>query len=111
MALIDYTYYTGTFKGNVVPSSEFDRLALRASEYIDFITQGQYASTEYATQINKATCAVAEVIFKTEGTADKTSESYTGYSVSYDRVETNRMKFKVVKPYLALTGLLYCGEI
>lgn len=109
MALINYTYYTGTFKGNVVPSSEFDRLALRASEYIDFITQGQYASTEFATEIEMATCAVAEVIFKTEGTADKNSEGYSGYSVSYDRVAIDRMKFQATKPFLANTGLLYCG--
>ena len=37
MAYIDETYYTGTFKGTAIASSEFDKLADIASDLVDSI--------------------------------------------------------------------------
>lgn len=34
MAYIDYSYYTDTFKGSVIPETEFDRLAEVASDVV-----------------------------------------------------------------------------
>ena len=43
MAYADYTYYTDTFLGTAVKESDFPRLALRASSYLDYYTMGKAA--------------------------------------------------------------------
>ena len=63
----DYTYYTGTFHGSTIASTEFANLAIRASAAIDQATFGRAASViaaddpaETVTAIRMATCAVAD---------------------------------------------------
>ena len=38
MAYADYDFYTESYYGNVVPKADFDRLAARASDFIDTLT-------------------------------------------------------------------------
>jgi hypothetical protein len=111
MAYADYAYYTGTYKGNVIPVSAFDRLALRASEFIDRVTQNQAATaaTEYETKLKFACCAIAESMYKFDDTKGKTSESVTGQSVSYNTAEITQANYQACKSYLWDTGLLYSG--
>lgn len=110
MAYATYSDYTTTYKGNIIPSSDFDRLALRASEFIDRVTNNQAAtSTTYTDKIKMATCAVAEVVHQFGDTMGKTSESVSGQSVSYDPQAIKGMKFNAVKAYLWDTDLLYSG--
>ena len=40
MAYVDYDFYTESYYGNVVPEADFDRLADRASDFIDTVTYG-----------------------------------------------------------------------
>ncbi len=68
MAYADYDFYTDTYYGNVVPESDFPRLAERASEEIDRLTNDRL--TEWMPEkekdvlkIKKACCALAERLY------------------------------------------------
>ena len=91
-AYADYSYYTTAFGGTAIASSDFTRLALRASAIVDQLTFNRVApiitaNTDTATidLIKMATCEVAETMQTVEsGGADGiTSESIGSYSVSY----------------------------
>ena len=62
MAYVDYQFYKETYLGSAVPEADFDRLAQRASEYLDWITRGKAADMASDENIMKAACAVAEAI-------------------------------------------------
>ena len=38
MAYTDFTFYENTYHGNVVPADDFERIADRASDFLDVIT-------------------------------------------------------------------------
>ena len=38
MPYADYNYYTGTFLGDAIAEANFPRLALRASDFLDYYT-------------------------------------------------------------------------
>ena len=38
MAYTTFTFYENTYHGNVVPAEDFDRIADRASDFLDVIT-------------------------------------------------------------------------
>jgi hypothetical protein len=87
-----YSYYTATFLGTAIASTDFSRLALRASAIIDQLTFNRAsvivtAATDTATidLIKMATCEVAEAMqaVETGGADGITSESIGSYSVSY----------------------------
>lgn len=69
MAYADYEFYTKSFFGNVVPESDFMRLAERASDFIDTLTfdrltGGLPTPEKYQKRIKKAVCAVAEIYYQ-----------------------------------------------
>lgn len=71
MAYADYDFYTESYYGNVVPEADFDRLADRASDYIDTVTHGNLEDglpTERKSlkRLKKAVCAVAEKMYDLE---------------------------------------------
>lgn len=70
MAYADYKFYTESF-GNVVPETDFPRLAERASDFIDLITHGRLVNglptNEYfQKRIKKAVCSLAEILYQIE---------------------------------------------
>lgn len=111
MTYADYSYYTGEYLGNVVPETDFPRLAKRASEYLDYITDGNIAAT--TDKVSLACCAVAEALYQGEqdgGTIE--SETKGEWSVSYASTESVALKaYKAAYMYLHNTGLLYRGVI
>lgn len=112
MAYADYAYYTGTYKGKVIPSSAFDTLSMRATAYLDMISQGETTTqlAGYTTEIKNACCAVAEdMLINPESGRGISSESVGGNSVSYDNAERSGLRFQAAKLYLWKTGLLYSG--
>lgn len=114
MAYADYSYYTGTYKGNVIPQSDFDQKSQRASEYLHYITSGKSTSqlSTYEEQVKMATCAIAEDYYTNDDSdAHIVSESVGGHSVSYDRGVSgdNKIKRNKAKMYLWDTGMLYRG--
>jgi len=124
MAYADYSYYTTTFLGSAIASSDFPRLALRASAVIDQITFDRAApivtsATDTTTidKIKMAMCAVAEELQTQDannGADVITSESIGGYSVSYGagsvkQLTTGERLTNSARLWLANTDLLYKG--
>lgn len=118
MAYADYTFYTGTYLGTAIASqADFDRLAMRASAFIDRITFGRaapvvYAGTDLDTigQIKLATCAVAEEHQKIDN-GIVTSERVGQHSVNYavPTMSDEARMAKAARLYLAMTDLMYRG--
>lgn len=71
MAYVDYDFYTESYYGNVVPEADFDRLADRASDFIDVMTfdrlvDGLPADKRSQKRIKKAVCSLAELMYQIE---------------------------------------------
>lgn len=71
MAYVDYDFYTESYYGNVVPEADFDRLADRASDFIDTLTfenltDGLPADKRSQKRIKKAVCSLAELMYQIE---------------------------------------------
>lgn len=60
MAYADYEYYTVTYLGTAIQEAVFSRLALRASVFLDYYTQGRAAQNSELDALKMACCAVAE---------------------------------------------------
>ena len=60
MIYADFDYYTNQYLGNLLTAQDFPRLAKRASEFIDYYTQGRAEKSTCVEQIKLACCAVAE---------------------------------------------------
>lgn len=75
MAYTTFEFYTTTYHGNVMPESDFDRIADRASDFLDVITfdrlaDGLPSDERAATKVQKAVCAVCDKLYQLE-LADK----------------------------------------
>ena len=75
MAYADFEFYTTTYHGNVVPESDFDRIADLASDFLDVITFGRLIDglpddERGKTKVQKAVCAVCDKLYQLEQ-ADK----------------------------------------
>ena len=115
MSFATFTYYLEEFKGSVIPNPEsFAGAAVEAEAYINLITRGR--ATEGSEAVKKATCAVAEVIYKQahDDDAEITSESVGNHSRSFSSkrksvAEREQEKRRKALLYLSGTGLLYRG--
>ena len=70
MAYADYKFYTESF-GNVVPETDFPRLAERASDFIDTMTfdrlvDGLPTDERSQKRIKKAVCSLTELMYQIE---------------------------------------------
>ena len=80
MAYADFTFYTTSYFGNVVPESDFPRLAERASDWLDMITfdrlvDGLPESEKAQTKIKKAVCALTDAFYQMELAQKKALQS------------------------------------
>ena len=71
MAYADYDFYTTSYFGNVVPETDFPRLAERASEFVDTMTfdrlvDGLPENERSQKRIKKAVCSLAEIMYQIE---------------------------------------------
>jgi hypothetical protein len=120
----DYAFYSTSFLGTAIESSNFPRLALRASRIIDQVTFGRANSVitentdaDTIELIKMATCAVAEEMFAEEqsGNLDGvTSERVGSYSVTFGAGSKNAMsneekQERAARLYLGFTGLMFKG--
>jgi len=84
-AYATYEYYTDAYKGSAIASqTEFDRLILRASSYLDRITAGGAASSSPADAVKMAACAVAEAWHINEQGGEPASQSVGSWSRTYN---------------------------
>lgn len=89
MAYADYEFYSKSFFGNVVPESDFMRLAERASDFLDTLTfdrltGGLPTSEKYQKRIKKAVCAVAEIYYQLDLAQKQALAAASGASAATD---------------------------
>ena len=89
MAYADYDFYTKSFFGNVVPESDFIRLAERASDFLDTLTfdrltDGLPTPEKYQKRIKKAVCAVAEIYYQLDLAQKQALAAASGASAATD---------------------------
>ena len=122
MMYAEYSYYLSEFGGSIVPESDWQAMATRASRYIDQITLMRAAEMSNHDGVKLATCAVAEIQYKyaqqdkrVASSAGVSSESVGNHSVSYMAVTEETLAVKnaemqqAASLYLFPTGLLYKG--
>lgn len=71
MAYTDFTFYENTYHGNVIPADDFERIADRASDFLDVITfdrlvDGLPDDERAKTKVQKAVCAVSDKLYELE---------------------------------------------
>lgn len=87
MAYADYKFYTESF-GNVMPETEFPRLAERASDFIDAMTfdrlvDGLPTNERSQKRIKKAVCSLAELMYQIElAEKNATNAAVSGTSIA-----------------------------
>lgn len=133
MAYTTYDFYKNEYYGDVIPDTAFPKWNDRASIKLDQLTFGKIdadAIDEYGEKIQKATCALADLMYQIdyksshandETVANIKSMSSGGRSVSFggnetlidkvmgDKTAQNHLIYDTVCEYLAGTGLLYAG--
>lgn len=77
----DYKFYRESFFGDKIPEEEFSYFIRRGAERVRLLTLGRCDEGDENTML--ATCAVAELLFETDGRAGLLSESADGFSASY----------------------------
>ncbi|XQY90646.1 hypothetical protein ACNRWW_14060 [Metabacillus sp. HB246100] len=130
MAYIDLTYYTNIYKGEAIPTEQFDSLAERASDVIDMLTSYRFKTGNDLSiypqfiqdQVKKTTAAETEYLYNLGGVSAINGDSAEGissasignfnYSEGSEASSLSREQ-KMVSPsvisYLIPTGLLYRG--
>lgn len=122
MMYAEYSYYLSEFGGSIVPESEWQMAATKASRFIDQLTGYRAAAMADHDGVKLATCAVAEIQYKyaqqdkrVASSAGVSSESVGNHSVSYTAVTEETLAVKnaemqqAASLYLFPTGLLYKG--
>lgn len=133
MAYTTHGFYKKEYYGDAIPGTAFPKWNDRASTKLDQLTFGNIdedAVAEYGEKIQKATCALADLMYQIdyknshandETVANIKSMSSGGRSVSFGNNETlidkalgdntaqNHLFYDTVCEYLAGTGLLYAG--
>ena len=60
MVYADYDYYSNVYLGSSISSDDFQRLAMRASAFLDYATMGRAAKHADLDAVKMACCAVAD---------------------------------------------------
>lgn len=133
MGYTEYEFYKEKYYGDSIEKSSFPKWNDRASEKLDRLTYGNITEdslARYDEQIQKATCALADLLYQIdfrtihandEKAGNVKSMSSGGRSISFgsnetlidkvlnDKVAQNRLCYDTVCEYLSGTGLLYAG--
>ena len=133
MGYTTYDFYQNKYYGDSIEESLFPKWESRAEDKLNELTYGNItdsAMEEYGDKIQKATCALADLLyqidFKTSHSSDEKggnvkSMSSGGRSISFgtnetlvdkvlgDKTAQNRLCYDTILEYLSGTGLLYAG--
>ena len=137
MAYADYEYYTTTYLGSAIKEEDFPRLAMRASSFLDYYTQGRAAQNADLDALKMACCAIADqyqyidtaqalaqksLTASLESDGELQSQTVGSWSKTYrsggdsaqqvlSSVQTAQAAMgALAQQYLAGTGLLYRGR-
>ena len=133
MGYTTFEFYESKYYGDSIEESLFPKWESRASDKLNQLTYGHINEDtlkEFDERIQKATCALADLLyqidFKTSHASDEKggnvkSMSSGGQAISFgsnetlidkvlnDKVAQNRLCYDTVCEYLSGTGLLYAG--
>lgn len=119
MNYADYEYYINNYEGNLIPSKQFNKYAIIASQYIRANTYSNInENAEIIDEVKMCMCEIAENQYKddllTEDNTGISSEKVGDYSVSYESKENRLATIKnqnrnCLRLWLGNTGLLYRG--
>lgn len=133
MGYTTFEFYESKYYGDSIKESSFPKWEDKAAMKLDQLTYGHIddaAKEEFDEQIQKATCALADLLYqidyKTTHASDEKggnikSMSSGGRSISFgsnetlvdkvlnDKAAQNRLCYDTVCEYLSGTGLLYAG--
>ena len=132
MNYIDYTYYSQTFGGTLIPQTNFNKYATEASNKVrNAILNRDITGKE--TPVKTATCLVAECLYNQTLKKNKinnivsgtdsiiTSEKVGDYSRTLANVSASDLETLIentskeidgiLEDYLLMTGLLYNGVV
>ncbi len=138
MTYADFPYYRDTYLGNAIQEGDFPRLALRASGFLDYYTQGRAEKSAGMEAVKMACCALAEQYQAIDGAqrlsmkAISASQADDGAELQSQTVGPFSKTYRsggesaaaalgagslaqsqlgsVARQYLAHTGLLYRGR-
>lgn len=116
MLTADYKFYTETYHGKM-EQTEFDRMAVLSSAYLDELTMGRTSGTltvDVEERAKLAFCSVADAYLLNEQGGGIASETNDGVSVTYVAGISNsksegRRLYEAAALFLGPTGLLYRG--
>ena len=133
MGYTTYEFYQNEYYGDSIEESLFPKWESRATDRMDELTYGNItadALEEYSEKIQKATCALADLLYKIDFKTNHANDtnggnvksmSSGGQSISFgsnetlvdkvlnDKVAQNRLCYDTVCEYLSGAGLLYAG--
>ena len=78
----DYTFYTDTYLGQLIPQGQFDRCMARAGEALDFFRR-TFTVTGGEVEQQMALCAMAEAVYRLQHREGVVSASAGSVSVRY----------------------------
>ena len=102
--MVDYGFYLSEFSGGCIPESEFEYYAKRAFDRVSAYTLNRADADCEETCL--AVCAIADILYETEGRYGITSESADGYSAGYSDVSS--LLYQTAQNYIPAT-LFYRG--
>jgi len=117
MLIVDYTFYTGTYKGTKLTQSEFGFIEDYASRKVNkhcFFRLTDYDFTDgiWKDVIKKCICKICDYVYDEETKRGLQGFTLADYSESYNLnevMESNKKIEVIITDYLAETGLLYKG--
>ena len=133
MGYTTYEFYQNEYYGDSIEESLFPKWESQAVDRLNELTYGNItadALEEYSEKIQKATCALADLLYKIDYKTNHANDtnggnvksmSSGGQSISFgsnetlvdkvlnDKVAQNRLCYDTVCEYLSGTGLLYAG--
>ena len=133
MGYTTYEFYKDEYYGDSIEESLFPKWESRATDRLYELTYGNITEDvleEYNEKIQKATCALADLLYKIDYKTNHANDtnggnvksmSSGGQSISFgsnetlidkvlnDKVAQNRLCYDTVCEYLSGTGLLYAG--
>lgn len=80
MTYSDYDFYTSEYFGRAISEADFPRLALRGSQYIDYITQGKAEAKADLEAVKMCCCELAEKYQTIEAAQELAQKSLTAGS-------------------------------
>lgn len=133
-AITTYNFYTTQYYGETIAEAQFNKWLSKATDKLQYLCNGRIDNavlTTFSIPIQKATCALMDVMYNIEQATQNASNPEGGNvksissgseSVTFNdngtlvsnvignKILQNRLMLDTIADYLADTGLMYAGE-